>query len=141
MKREERIKQVITLVNKGFTRNEVIERLHISKRTLERYQEENTEIATKIKENEKEISKLIKTAFKVANGYTIKVPKVIKCKEGQKVIEVNEHVQPSPDMIKYLLNNRDKLNFSNNPNKDKVDNEMLELKKKEFKNKNILGGI
>ena len=41
-------------------------------------------------------------------------------------------------MIKYLLNNRDRINFSNNPNKDRLDRELLELKKKEIENKDIL---
>lgn len=130
MKREENIKLALSLANKGFTRNEILEKLNVSRRTLERYQEINSELATKIKENEKEVSRLIKTAFKVANGYTTKAHKVIKTKEGYEVVTVDETILPSVDMIKYLLNNRDRLNFSNNPNKDRLDKELLELKKK-----------
>lgn len=130
MKREENIKLALSLANKGFTRNEILEKMSISRRTLERYQEINSELATKIKENEKEVSKLIKTAFKMATGYTITNQKLVKYKEGYEVVEVKENVPPSVDMIKYLLNNRDRLNFSNNPNKDRIDKELLELKKK-----------
>lgn len=130
MKREENIKLALSLANKGFTRNEVLEKMSISRRTLERYQEINSELATKIKENEKEVSRLIKTAFKMATGYTVTNQKIVKCKDSYEVVEVKENVLPSTDMIKYLLNNRDRLNFSNNPNKDRIDKELLELKKK-----------
>ncbi|MBC2459398.1 hypothetical protein [Clostridium beijerinckii] len=130
MKREDNIKSALSLANKGFTRNEIIEKLNISRRTLERYQKINSELATKIKENEKEISQLIKTAFKLAKGYATKVQKVVKVKDGYEMVEVEEIVAPNADMIKYLLNNRDRLNYSNNPNKDRIDKELLELKKK-----------
>ncbi|NFN17447.1 hypothetical protein FDB52_00735 [Clostridium botulinum] len=130
MKREDNIKSALNLAIKGFTRNEILEKMNISRRTLERYQKINSELATKIKENERELAKLVKTAFRVATGYTITNQKVIKSKEGYKVVEVKENVLPSSDMIKYLLNNRDRLNYSNNPNKDRIDKELLELKKK-----------
>jgi len=54
MKREEKIKMALNLANKGLTKKEIAERLNISVRTLERYQKINSELATKIKENEKE---------------------------------------------------------------------------------------
>lgn len=130
MKQEDSIKLALTLANKGFTRNEIIEELNISRRTLERYQKINSELATKIKENEKEINQLIKTAFKLANGYTTKVQKLVKVKDGYEVKDIIETTPPNTDMIKYLLNNRDRLNYSNNPNKDRIDRELLELKKK-----------
>ncbi|MGN2349432.1 hypothetical protein ACTFH7_13120 [Clostridium cagae] len=130
MKREDNIKSALSLAIKGFTRNEILEKMNISRRTLERYQKINSELATKIKENEKELAKLVKTAFKVATGYTTTNQKVIKVKEGYEVVEVKENVLPSSDMIKYLLNNRDRLNYSNSPNKDRIDKELLELKKK-----------
>ena len=138
MKREEKIKMALSLANKGLTKKEISERLNISVRTLERYQKNNSELATKIKENEKDLSQLIKIAFKVAKGYKNKTNKVLKTKDGIEVVEVEESIPPSPDMIKYLLNNRDRINFSNNPNKDKLDRELLELKKKEIENKTIL---
>ncbi len=137
MKKEEKMKMALDLANKGFTRNEIMEQLKISVRTLQRYQQENKEITTKIKENEKDIESLIKTAFKMANGYTITNQKVVKGKDGYEVVEIKENILPNTDMIKYLLNNRDRLNFSNNPNKDRIDKELLELKKKAI-NLNIL---
>lgn len=138
MKREEKIKMALSLANKGLTKKEIAERLNISVRTLERYQKINSELATKIKENEKDLSQLIKIALKVAKGYKNKTNKVLKTKAGIEVVEVEESIPPSPDMIKYLLNNRDRINFSNNPNKDRLDRELLELKKKEIENKDIL---
>ena len=138
MKREEKIKMALSLANKGLTKKEISEKLNVSVRTLERYQKINNELATKIKENEEEISQLIKIAFKVAKGYKNKTKKVLKTKSGIEVVEVEENIPPSSDMIKYLLNNRDRINFSNNPNKDKLDRELLELKKKEIEEKSIL---
>lgn len=138
MKREDKIKVALTLADKGFTKKEIVEKIGISIRTLERYCNFNSELATKIKENEKEISQLIKTAFKIATGYKNKANKVVKGAGGVEVIEVEEIIPPNADMIKYLLNNRDRLNFSNNPNKDKLDRELLELKKKEIESKTIL---
>ncbi|WP_294378186.1 hypothetical protein [uncultured Clostridium sp.] len=137
MKREEKIKKALDLANKGFTRDEIIEKLKICRRTLERYQQNNTQLATKIKENEKDIAQLIKTAFKVATGYTITSQKVIKNKDNVEIVEVKENILPNAEMIKYLLNNRDRLNYSNNPNKDIIDKKLLELKQKEINSKII----
>lgn len=138
MKREDKIKMAVSLANKGLTKKEIAEKLNISVRTLERYQKINSELATKIKENEQEIAQLIKIAFKVAKGYKNKTNKVLKTKAGVEVVEVEENIPPSPDMIKYLLNNRDRINFSNNPNKDSLDRELLELKKREIEEKSVL---
>lgn len=131
MKQERRMEIVLDLINKGFTSSEIIEELKISDRTLRRYVQKNEEIRTKLTENNKSLNKLINTAYKVALGYKIKKQKLVKTDNGgSEVVEVIEEVPPSSDMIKYLLNNRDKKNYSNNPNKDRIDNELLKLKKK-----------
>lgn len=137
MKQAKRMDMVLDLANQGFTSSEIIEKLNISDRTLRRYAEKNNEIRTKLTTNNKALNKLINTAFKVALGYSKKQEKVIKTSEGYEKVEVIEEVPPSPDMIKYLLNNRDRMNYSNNPNKDRLDREMLELKKKLSEQSNI----
>lgn len=130
MKQEKRMEMVLDLINKGFTSSEIIEELNISDRTLRRYAQKNNEIRTKLTENNKSLNKLINTAYKVALGYKVKQQKVIKTDEGNKIVDIEQEVLPNTDMIKYLLNNRDRKNYSNNPNKDKIDNELLKLKKK-----------
>lgn len=131
MKQERRMEMVLDLINKGFTSSEIIEELKISDRTLRRYGQKNEEIRTKLTENNKSLNKLINTAYKVALGYKIKKQKLVKTDNGgSEVVDIIEEVPPSSDMIKYLLNNRDKKNYSNNPNKDRIDNELLQLKKK-----------
>lgn len=131
MKQDRRMEMVLDLINKGFTSSEIIEELKISDRTLRRYGQKNEEIRTKLAENNKSLNKLINTAYKVALGYKIKKQKLVKTDNGgSEVVEFMEEVPPSSDMIKYLLNNRDKKNYSNNPNKDRIDNELLQLKKK-----------
>lgn len=119
------------LAAKGLTTDEIIEKLGISKRTLQRYRKKDTELSKQITMNDNNVGNLIKTAYKVAFGYTMKKDKIIKDDAGTRVVTLCEEVAPSNDMIKYLLNNRDRLNFSNNPNKDRIDNELLELKKNE----------
>lgn len=137
MKKIERIKKVESLAIDGFTSDEIIQMLNISRRTLERYAKENATILKALKTNDKEISKLIRTAYKVATGYKRKVQKIVKTNNGYDVVGVEEEVPASPDMIKYILNNRAKDKFSNNPNKDRLDRELLELRKKEIESKII----
>lgn len=150
MKKETRIKMAIDLANQGVTEREILEKLGMSERTMQRYKLENEELATKLIEKKDVASKAIKELCRLAIGYTTKVEEFFKIKKlvtnsagEEKEIEVIEkriktvEVPGNITALKYLLNNREKDSWSDNANKVYIDKKLLELKEKEIEAKSF----
>lgn len=148
MRKLERIKEALNLANKGFTENEICEKLNLSSRTMRRYKQENEELRTKIEASNNFVNKTVKELIKLATGYYKDVTEYhkVKCKkiyldgtiEENEDIVTKKHKEWVPgniQAIKYLLNNRAMERWVNNPTKTLIDKELLELKRKEINSK------
>lgn len=148
--KKDRIKKALSLATQGITEKEIIEELQIAERTMRRYKEESEELRTILSDTQDTTNKAIKELGRLAIGYIkeveeyIKVKKLVTTTEGKEVVveEVVKRVKkvkvdPDIQAIKYLLNNRDKNSWRDNPNKVDIDKQMLEIKKQEVENKSF----
>lgn len=144
--KKDRINKALSLAIQGVTEREIISQLKIAERTMRRYKEESEELRTVLRATGNIIDKAIKELGRLATGYTkeveeyIKVKKLVTTTEGkevvvEEVVKRTKKVKVEPDIqaIKYLLNNRDKDQWRDNPNKVDIDKEVLELNKKVIK--------
>ena len=65
MKKSERIKLALDLANKGFSENEICEKLKLDIRTMRRYKQENEELRTIINESNNFVNKTVKELIKL----------------------------------------------------------------------------
>lgn len=148
MRKSERVKEALSLANKGLIENEICEKLNLSSRTMRRYKQENEELRTKIEESNNFVNKTVKELIKLATGYYKEVTEYHKVKrkkihldgtvEEHEDIVTKKHKEWVPgniQAIKYLLNNRAMERWVNNPTKTLIDKELLELKRKEINSK------
>ena len=148
MKKSERIKLALDLANKGFSENEICEKLKLDIRTLRRYKQENEELRTIINESNNFVNKTVKELIKLATGYYKDIIEYIKVKhkkiypdgtieEYEEVVtkKHKEWVPGNVQAIKYLLNNRAMERWVDNPTRSIIDKELLKIKQKELESK------
>lgn len=132
----------ISLMSIDHTEQEIARKLGIAYSIFRKYKRQysalsdalsHRTIAT-VKDREEELNAIcdecINTLVRCARGYTYEETKVIK--EGGKVKReeiTTKHAKPDPEAIKLLLSNY-KEGWSNDPERNKMRREELELKKK-----------
>lgn len=150
MRKAEMMEKVLELAKLGSTEEEICEQLRITDRTIRRYKQENKEISNLLSYNNNLINKVTKELTRLATGYTKEVEDYEKIKS--EIIKPNGVVEKKEELvktiktvkvpgdvqaIKYILNNRRRDMWKDNPHKVEIDNRNIKLKEKEIESKII----
>lgn len=150
------LKEIEQWASDGLSQGQIAHNLGIGRSTLEKYKKQNIEIMNSLKKGQRRSNQEVENAlFKKATGYEVEEVQAYKVKETyyddknnkctkEKIETVTVKRSYPPDLaaIKFWLMNRNRKEWSENPNKDSIDREELNLKKKEFKAKeNMYKGI
>ena len=144
----ESIESVVQWVSEGKTQKEIAKLLGVSERTLRRYKQENEAFMSALEGEAKSLldmaeNELVRRAFPrtITEVKPIKVKKecfeggIKLIKEEVEIVEYKKRVEGDMQALALILKNKG--DWKDNPHKAKIDEELLELKKKDFENSNI----
>ncbi len=131
-----RINEVKQWISEGLTDREIVANLGISESTWFKYKQKVSEFSETIKECRKpKVKELENTMFRLANGYSVSVKKVMKVRksDGSEALEEYEetvHVPPNFNACRFLLTNWNN-DYSNDP-------ALIRIRREEFEHKKIM---
>ncbi|MDV5113464.1 helix-turn-helix transcriptional regulator (plasmid) [Clostridium perfringens] len=141
----ESIESVVQWVSEGKTQKEIAKLLGVSERTLRRYKQENEAFMSALEGDTKSLldlaeNELVRRAFPrtITEVKPIKVKKecfengIKLIKEEVEIVEYKKRVEGDMQALALILKNKGE--WKDNPHKAKIDEELLELKKKESEN-------
>ncbi|HII4398327.1 TPA: helix-turn-helix transcriptional regulator [Clostridium perfringens] len=144
----ESIESVVQWVSEGKTQKEIAKLLGVSERTLRRYKQENEAFMSALEGDAKSLldmaeNELVRRAFPrtITEVKPIKVKKeyfkdgIKLIKEEVEIVEYKKRVEGDMQALALILKNKGE--WKDNPHKAKIDEELLELKKKDFENSNV----
>lgn len=131
-----RINEIKKWISEGLNDREIVDNLGISQSTWFKYKQKVAEFSEFIKEERKpKAIELEDTMFRMAQGYTVTVKKVMKVKnaDGSERLEEYEetvHVPPNFNACRFLLTNWNN-DYSNDP-------ALIRIRREEFEHKKIM---
>lgn len=147
---QSKLKLIESMVESGYKEKDIAAEIGIGYSTWKKYKAtENVLKATIEKAKDKRLKKVEDSLYKCATGYSYyeDVPtkvkeevladdgKIILMKESVNISTVKKYRGPELQAIKYFLNNRNKKDWKEDPNKVEIDKANLKLKKKEVEGK------
>jgi transcriptional regulator with XRE-family HTH domain len=133
------VKDKLILVEKwardGLTEEQICKNLGISRQTLNEYKKTHSDLVDALKKGKEVFITEIENALsKSALGYEYEEVKTYIKDEDGKVVKYTEktkkHQPPNVGACAFLLKNKDRGNWSDNPMKLEIERELLELQKK-----------
>jgi hypothetical protein len=127
-----RFPEIIIWLNKGLCEGQIIKNLAISKTTFEKYKKEQSALVELLKKGtENQVEEVENSLYKNATGFYYYVTESIKLKnpdgsERVETVEVKKFKSPETAAICFFLKNKDKANYTDNP-------QLVELHREEFK--------
>ncbi len=121
-------------LEQGLSEKQIIKNLAIGKTTFEHYKNIYPELKEQLKSGrETQITEVENSLYKNATGFYYFVTEQVKCKnpdgsERVEAVEIKKFKPPETGAICFFLKNKDKENYSDNP-------QMIDFKKEEFKYK------
>jgi transcriptional regulator with XRE-family HTH domain len=123
------------LVEDGLNQKEIAKRLGISKTSMEKYKIDHPDFASLLKRGRTDQVKEVANAlYKSATGYYYTVDEVHKVKlpeggESLQVLQVQKFKGPDTAAMCFFLKNKDRKNWSDQPQIVEIRREELELRK------------
>lgn len=149
---ESNMELVLSMYEEGAKEKDIAESIGVSYASWKRYKANNEELKAQLQSLKNSRVKTVEESlFKCATGYSYyeEVPSKIKeevlaedgttilVKERIEVTRLKKYRGADIQAIKYFLNNKDKRNWKENPDKSIIDRENLKLRKKEIEGKTL----
>ncbi len=132
-----RLAEIEIWLKKGLSEKQIFTNLGIGKTTWESYKKQYSELMDVLKKGrENQIEEVENSLFKNATGYYFYVQESVKVKdadggESVQVVTLKKFKGPETGAIAFFLKNKDKKNYSDNPNMIDIKREELQLRKDE----------
>jgi hypothetical protein len=133
-----RFYEIEAMLKKGLAEHQIFKNLGIGKTTWESYKHKYPELKELLKKGRASNIKEVENAlYKAATGFYYTAQEVIRIKDGPgkeriEVVQVTKFKPPDTASMIFFLKNRDKINWSDNPQMNEIKREELDLRKKDL---------
>ena len=134
---QERFAEIEIWLKQGLAEKQIFKNLGVGKTTWESYKKQYPELAELLKKGrQNQIEEVENSLYKNATGFYYYVQESVKCKdpdggERVEVVSLKKFKAPETGAIAFFLKNKDKKNYSDNPNMIDIKREELEIRRTE----------